>query len=194
VAGARPLVVVVMGRSGTGKSTQARALADALGFEAVSSDRVRKQQAGLPPTERPDAATRARLYTPARTEAVYAALRERAVARAAEGEGIILDATYSARAERDALRHALAEANVPHVMVELTAPEDALEDRLAARDAEGDDVVSDARASDLPMLLARYEAPDALEDARHVRIPTTEADPDATTEAVLRALVRMTDG
>jgi hypothetical protein len=36
--------------------------------------------------------------------------------------------------------------------------------------------------------------PDAREDARPVRIPTMAADPEATTEAVLRALVRLAEG
>jgi hypothetical protein len=191
VAGAAPLVVVVMGRPGTGKSTQAEAVADALGFAVVSSDRVRKQRAGVPLTERPDAATRERLYDRSMSDAVYGHLRATALERAEAGDGTVLDATYSRRARRDALRTALADAGVPYAVVELTADAATLRDRLAAR--TDDALVSDARAEDFSMLDARYEPPDALEDARHVRVPTTADDPEATTEAVLRALVRLAD-
>ena len=133
VAGAAPLVVAVMGRPGTGKSTQAEALAAALGVEVVASDRVRKEMAGVPLTERPDAATRERFYDPSMSDAVYAHLRTTALDRAAAGEGTVLDATYSRRTHRDALRTALADAGVRCAFVELTADDATLKGRLEPR-------------------------------------------------------------
>jgi predicted kinase len=56
------MLVVVCGLQGTGKSTLARRLAEASGFAVLSSDRIRKQLAGLPPTHDPRAPPW--LYTP----------------------------------------------------------------------------------------------------------------------------------
>lgn len=51
-AGSQPLVLVVMGRIASGKSTLARTLAAELGWPIYSSDRLRKQLAGVPLYER----------------------------------------------------------------------------------------------------------------------------------------------
>lgn len=193
VAGAAPLVVVVMGRPGTGKSTQAAALADALGWAHVASDRVRKEQAGVPLHERPDEATRADLYSDDHTAQTYATLHRRARERGAAHQGTVLDATYSGRHHRDRLRETLRAAGVSYAFVELTASDETLRTRLAARDGDGAAPVSDARLEDFDVLTSRYEAPDALEDARHVRVHTDDRSEDATTEAILRTLIRLAD-
>ena len=191
--GSGPAVIAVMGRVGTGKSTQAHALAEALGSEVARSDRVRKQIAGVPPRERPDEATRAGLYSAEMTRKTYAALTDRALEAAEAKRPLVLDATFGKRAHRDALRDALAEADgahrVPHCFVELTAPDDAIKERLGAR--EGTSPLSDARRSDFQMLAEGYEAPTALEDAFHFPACTEEGDPEATTTAILKHLVRL---
>ncbi len=191
VAGAEPLVVVVMGRPGTGKSTQAEAVARALGWPHLASDRIRKTHAGIPLHERPDAATRKRLYADRTTEATYATLRTRALERARRHQSTVLDATFSREAQRDRLRAALRAADVPYVFVEVTAGDAALKKRLRERSAE-DATASDARATDFEMLTDRYEAPNALEDPRHVRI-RTEGAPEQTTLDILKTLIRLAD-
>ncbi len=189
VAGSQPLVVAVMGRAATGKSTLARALADALGWEAVGSDAVRKAAAGVPLFVRGDAAARAALYAPDRTDATYAALTDAALGRATRGLGTVLDATFATRRHRDALRAALAAAGVGHRFVELVAPDDVLRARLSAREgAPGE--ISDARLADFEALAARFEPPTPLEDPDHLTADA-EDDAEACTADVLRHLVRL---
>jgi aminoglycoside phosphotransferase family enzyme/predicted kinase len=190
LAGERPLVVVVFGRSGTGKSTQAAALADATGWAHLSSDRIRKRRAGVPQHRRSTPAERERLYTDRLTDLTYRTLQQRAVERGRAHRGTVLDATYSAPARRDALRTALRAADVPYAFVELTAPDDVLRGRLSDRNATSAHA-SDARADDFEDLSARYEAPTALESPFHVRVDTEDA-PDDTTLAILKALIRLT--
>ncbi len=191
VAGSEPLVVVVMGRPGTGKSTQAEALARALGWPHLASDRIRKMHAGVPLHGRADAETRERLYTDALTDATYATLRTRARQRARRHLGTVLDATFSRVGQREQLRTALRAADVPYAFVELTAEDDVLKRRLRRRSTE-EATASDARASDFEMLTERYAAPDALEDPRHIRIGT-EGAPEQTTLEILKTLIRMAD-
>jgi predicted kinase len=191
VAGSAPLVVVVFGRSGTGKSTQAAALARALGWPHVASDRVRKTLAGVPLHQRTRGSAREALYSDAMTERTYETLRTRALERGLENGGTVLDATYSDPARRDALRETFREADVPYAFVELTAPDAVLRDRLDARTAEHA-TASDARAEDFGFLDSRYDAPTALEDARHLRVDT-ERSPEETTLAILKTLIRLND-
>ena len=189
VAGSHPVVIAVMGRVGTGKSTQAETLAEALGWEAINSDHVRKQQAGVPLHERGDDATRDRLYTQEMTEATYEALFDAATERAENGQSTVLDATFSRRRHRDALRERLQAADVPYVFVELVANDATLKRRLRARE-QADGIVSDARLEDFEMLIRRYEAPNALEDARHIQVRSDD-DPETTTLEMLKHLVRL---
>ena len=184
--GAEPLVVVIFGRAGTGKSTQASALAAHL-----SSDEIRKTRAGVPLHQRTDAEMRDRLYSNHMTDLTYRTLQQRAVARGREYKGTILDATYSSPKRREDLRVALRSANIPYAFVELTASDEELRDRLSARDADSAQA-SDAREEDLEMLSRRYQAPNALEDPFHVRVPTDDTESN-TTLTLLKTLIRLND-
>ncbi len=190
-SGGEPLVIVVMGRPGTGKSTQAAAVADALGWAQIASDPTRKRLAGVPLDQRADAETRERLYTDAMSEKTYAALCEQAVERGRDGAGTVLDATYGSPDHRERLRSALRAANLPHAFVELMASDEALRERLADR-SDGAPTASDARLEDFDELTSRHRAPDALEDPRHVRV-SAELPPEETTRELLKSLIRLHD-
>lgn len=192
VAGSQPVVVIVMGRVGTGKSTVAKQVADAVGCRVAASDRIRKEQAGVPAHVRGTERERKELYTAARTEAVYQALEEEALQRAHADRGIVIDATYSRRSHRDALRQALLENDLSYCFIELTASDETLRGRLRTREA-GSPHVSDARLEDFDMLNERYEAPDDLEDAFHVRV-SADASETETVARSLKALVRFDFG
>jgi hypothetical protein len=187
VGGDAPCVIVLMGRVGTGKSTLAQTLAEVLGWDVVSSDRVRKTLAGVPLHRRGPAAERARLYTAASTEQTYAALHKHAVANAYAGRSTLLDATYSRRQHRDALREALNREHIPCVFVEVTASDDVVRTRLAQREQQ-DDLISDARLEDFEMLTARYEAPDPAEDARCFAV-SSETEVKETVLTVLKTII-----
>lgn len=186
VAGSRPAALVVMGRVGTGKSTVARQLADALGWDHISSDVIRKRQAGADPYRRGPEHERAKLYTRERTESTYAMLAESAAARCAQGQGCVLDATYSRRSHRDALREALAGQGTPYCLFEMTASDETLKKRLGARD--GQKVVSDARLEDFDFLASVYDAPDDLEDAYHVPISTEQPVEDTLRQCLIEVI------
>ena len=187
VAGSAPAVFVVMGRVGTGKSTVARRLADAMGWDYLSSDLIRKSQAGTDPYRRGTDEERQKLYSRQRTEETYAEMTRGALARCADGHGCIVDATFSRKLHRDELRAALSRQGIPHCLLEMTAADETLRERLRARD--GAKVVSDARIEDFDFLTSFYEAPDDLEDAHHVRI-STEQPLDRTVEQCLFELIR----
>lgn len=67
-------LVLVSGLPGTGKSTVAQRLADECGAAGLSSDRVRKELAGLCPEELASEDYRTGLHAPEATERVYGEL------------------------------------------------------------------------------------------------------------------------
>jgi aminoglycoside phosphotransferase family enzyme/shikimate kinase len=155
-----PLVVVLCGVAGTGKSTLAGELAQRSGLSHVSSDRVRKALAGLAAGERggPE------LYTPDMTARTYGELAARAGAALAAGGGAILDATFLRRDQRALLR----EVGGRVLWVECTAPEEVLRRRGQTRERAPE------RGSDATwtVVAAQLEAWEPLDDVpaadRHV--------------------------
>jgi len=109
-------IVLVGGFPGTGKSTLATALAGDLGYEVISTDRVRKELAGLDPDTPAPAAFGAGLYAPELVARTYAELMNRAATSVAAGRSVILDGTWTAPAAREqavALAERTSSALVP---------------------------------------------------------------------------------
>ena len=92
VAGSEPMVLAVTGRVGTGKSSLAQVIGRALGAEVFSSDRTRKELAGLEPHVRADTATREEVYSKAMTDRTYETINGRAIEAAR-----ITEAPFSTR-------------------------------------------------------------------------------------------------
>src|SRR5438094_1822224 len=160
VSGSEPLVLVVMGRVGSGKTTVARQLASELNWPLFSSDEIRKTLAGIPPTERTPQERRAEIYSPRMTKQTYRKLVEDGFAALdccsrgrqprphATRAGAILDATFSTRALRKFFRHECKKANVPFQVVELEVDPNEIKTRLKLRDEKTAET-SDAPFEDL---------------------------------------------
>ncbi len=143
-------LVLVAGVVGTGKSTAAEVVADALGGAVIASDRVRKRQAGIAPTERVRGEAQRALYSAAASARAYAGLFDRAAPLLAAGRAAILDATFSRAEERKRALAFAAERGVPALLVETRCAEAEVRARLERRAA------ADTDASDAgPELLAR---------------------------------------
>src|SRR4029453_14522285 len=100
------LVLVVMGRVGTGKTTVAKQLASELDWPVFSSDQIRKMLATAPLQERPPPELRDKMYSERMSEQTYKKLLEQGLAALGAQGGVVLDATFSSRANRKFLRTA----------------------------------------------------------------------------------------
>lgn len=183
----RPLLVLVGGVSGSGKSTVALELLQSLGAIRVRSDVERKRLAGMAVTARPTAQQAQALYGAAMTERTYARLNGIAADLLRAGLNVIVDAAALRRGERDAL-HARAQAvGADFRIVECIAPEAVLRERITRRIAEDRDA-SDATLAVLDLQL-RVREPVAPEEGAL----TLDTDADRATvaqrcEAVAAAL------
>lgn len=152
-----PRLVLVGGLMGVGKSTFARALAEAAGGVVLRSDVVRKELAGLDPAAPSPAAFRQGLYDAAMTARTYAGLRERARRELAAGELVIVDASFMREADRRDFLALAAELGRPAGQIYLHCPVEVTLERLDRRQAEGRDA-SDGRRELLAAQAADYES------------------------------------
>jgi len=163
-------VVAMAGIVGTGKSTVAHALADAVGGVVISSDRVRKQQAALQATAR----GHGELYTEERTARTYSGMLERAEPVVRSGRIAILDATYARAALRRELLRWAAERGLRAFLVESVCAAPVARARLAARAREGRDP-SDAGPELYAQSAAGFEPPLEWPAAARAEIATDSA-------------------
>lgn len=182
------LLVVMTGLSGSGKSTVALQLAQALGAVRVRSDVERKRLFGLAA----DAATGGAIYGAEATARTYARLAD--LARMALGAGVpaIIDAAFLRRAERVRFRALAAELGARHALVGCEAPVGVLRERVAARTARGGDP-SEATVEVLQRQIGWREAPGEDERADLQPIDTS-GSPAAVAEAAQSLARRLLAG
>ncbi|MFE3495079.1 AAA family ATPase [Streptomyces sp. NPDC059175] len=126
-------LTLVGGLPGSGKSTLSGALADRLGVTLLSSDRLRKELAGVPAEESAAAGYGEGLYTPEWTAKTYAALLGRASTLLSAGESVVLDATWSTAGQREAARHMAEHTSADLVALHCEVPGDVSASRLSSR-------------------------------------------------------------
>ncbi|WP_256916323.1 AAA family ATPase [Streptomyces hilarionis] len=126
-------LTVVGGLPGSGKSTLSGALADRLGVTLLSSDRVRKELAGISAEESAAAPYGEGLYTAEWTAKTYAALLDRAAALLSAGESVVLDATWSDAAQREAAQRVAERAGADLVALRCHVADEVSAARLRTR-------------------------------------------------------------
>jgi uncharacterized protein len=182
--GSEPVLLVVMGRIGTGKTTVARQLAREFDWPLFSSDQIRKALSGVPLRVRTAPELRATVYSEQMTKETYQNLLKNGLAAVASHGGVVLDATFSSRTYRDLLRDGCARAHVPLQVIELEADYQEIANRLRARNVTAGEI-SDARLEDLDRLSVAYEPPSELAP-NLIRISTGGAVSDAIGTVLLR--------
>lgn len=152
----RVRLVLVGGVAATGKSTLARTIGHHLRATVLRSDVIRKELAGMAPTERTGDGIGSGLYTAESTEATYRELCRRACELIARGESVVLDATWLSEEHRRTAGEVAASATADLIEIECTADREVLVQRIESRTARGDDA-SDATAAVLDEQLHRRD-------------------------------------
>jgi uncharacterized protein len=189
---AAPALVVVCGKSGTGKSTLARDLHQRTGFAVINSDRVRKHMAGIAPDTRVTTGYNQGIYAADFTRRVYDAMLAEARTTLVAGAGVILDATFKDPADRRAALSAAAQAGVPVLFVECRADDVAVMRRLRDRAARAGEV-SDATVSTWRRQSAEFVPVDEV-PKRNRMVADTSRDAREIVLDVQRALTRVQGG
>jgi aminoglycoside phosphotransferase family enzyme/predicted kinase len=130
---AKPLLVLMSGLSGSGKTWLAGQLAPQLDAFHVRSDIERKRLAGLGPLQSSASPPDAGIYTLQYNELTYARLLQCATHCVRGNASVIVDAANLRRAERTMFADLAKSLQVPIAIVHCTAPLAELKERVAQR-------------------------------------------------------------
>lgn len=135
----RPVLVLMTGFTGTGKSFMAEKLGDRLGIRPVRSDVMRKEMLGLSPATHHLDKCGEGIYTPSATELTYKALLDRAQNGLCRGDSVILDATFLRSSHRRAAQELARRFGATFRLVQCVAPDEVIPLRIEQRLASGTD-------------------------------------------------------
>ncbi|WP_081258548.1 AAA family ATPase [Mycobacterium kansasii] len=140
-------LALVGGNPGTGKSTVARALAERVGAQVISTDDVRRQLREWGAIAGESGVLDAGLYSPRNVTAVYEVALRRARLSLANGRPVILDGTWRDPQLRAQAHRLAAEAHSPLVELLCTAPVDTAADRVRTRQPGNSDATPQIAAT-----------------------------------------------
>jgi aminoglycoside phosphotransferase family enzyme/predicted kinase len=140
----RPVLVLVTGITGTGKSTVARELARRWDFSYISSDETRKALAGIGTEEHRYEEFGQGIYSAEFSQRTYESMFQQAEEQLKEGRPVVLDGTFRRSAERSGAIAAARKLGLEAWIVECQLPDDTARQRLEQRREEGTSV-SDGR-------------------------------------------------
>lgn len=175
-----PQVVVVMGASGTGKTTLAEQLGEALGATILSTDTIRRDVLGPPSAGSEIGKGR---YCKENVNRVYDEVLRRARKALAGSESIILDGTFREAGLRDHVRRIATNAGAEVAFVLCQCDPALAEERITRRRASG---TSDSEAPPelhAHQLAAFEDMPDAEGNDIHP-VDTATQTPEEVTRLV----------
>lgn len=157
----KPTLWVLFGPIAGGKSSLARELGHRLNVVPLNSDRVRKQLAGLQPTDKRPEAFGQGIYSSEFSRHTYARLFEEAEASLKRGKSVILDASFSSKSYRKEAISLAERLEVPYCFVYCYCSETETKARLARR-AKNAEAVSDGRWEIFLEQAKNFEPPDEI--------------------------------
>ena len=176
-----PLLILMRGVSGSGKSTVARELAAHFPAIHVRSDVERKRLFGLAPLAQSKSGLGNGQYTAGATQRTYDRLKEIAQTVSDAGFTVVLDATFLKQSQRAMFE----EMGKPFLILACEAPIEVLRARVAQRHA----AKTDAAEADLAVLekqLATHEALSETERAHTIMLDTLQPIAGSTLAAQVR--------
>jgi len=156
-----PLLVLMHGLAGSGKTTASTRLAEGLGAVRVRSDVERKRLHGMAAAERSGSGLAEGLYTPDKSRRTYAHLAVLAHEVLAAGFPVVVDAAALTLEQRERFRRVARAAGADFEIASCIAPEASLRERVAARQS----AASDASEAGLAVLALQRAAIEPLTDA-----------------------------
>jgi predicted kinase len=178
------VLFVFFGMIATGKSTLAQAWARHKQLRSYNSDLVRKELAGISPTDSRRQTIDAGIYSRDFSRKTYRALLERAEAALQQGESVILDASYQFARDRKDLKALAKNLNCQVYFILCQCSELEMKRRMDER-AQDPAAVSDGRWEIYLEQKKRFEPPDELAAPELIIIDT-----QAPLEDLLEKLAR----
>jgi uncharacterized protein len=174
-APARPVLILMHGASGSGKSWLSERLVPALRAVRVRSDLERKRLAGMGSTGSAPARVREGIYAPEFSHRTYARLAECAESALRAGLSVIVDAAFLDTTDRRLFRALAARLHVACAIVSCEADPITLAQRVDDRTREHKDA-SDASLAVLDAQLREFEPFEPAEEPLTIHVATGDSD------------------
>jgi len=168
----KPMLVVMFGLSGTGKSKTADFLQADMRFELIRSDVIRKEILGINPQEHRYANFGEGIYSSETTRKTYDELFRRAEQLLAEKRSVVLDASFLNRGERDGARKIAEKNGADFLIIETHCDDSLVKTRLMKRMKKK--AVSDATIPVYEKQKEVAEFPDEIDRGHIMRLDTSE--------------------
>ncbi|MDH3646876.1 MAG: AAA family ATPase [Gammaproteobacteria bacterium] len=186
----RPVVILTMGASGSGKTWLTTRLCSALPAIRIRSDIERKRLHGIDAAQHSGADVEQGIYSTAATREVYEYLRDRTRDLLAANLDVIVDATFLKSAQRELFVDLTRDAGCALIILECHADEAVLRDRVLQRERDGVDA-SEANRAVLEYQQTLAEPLSSAEQALTIFIDTSQnADPLRVAGDIWRKLGR----
>lgn len=163
----QPVLLIIGGLSGTGKSTLARSLASELGIDILSTDSIRQQLLGPSPTP---AGYGQGHYDPQQRTKVYQQLASRAQQQLSHWLSLIVDGTFLTHAQREQMFELARQHGAAALFVECHCDRATAIARITRRAAEGKSD-SEARGEFYDLQASQWTPPTI--DQPHAKVDTT---------------------
>lgn len=155
---ASPVLIILHGLSGSGKSWLAEQLLESYGAIQVRSDVERKRLLGLAAQAKTKSAIGQDAYSADMTAQTYQRLLELANLILQAGPSVIVDATFLKATQRDQFQQLAQTLGIPYVILDLQASEDTLRSRIMKRAEQA----KDASEATLEVLQYQIKTDDAI--------------------------------
>lgn len=168
-----PMLMLMHGVSGTGKTTVSTEVVKALGAVRVRSDVERKRIHAEQCEKVVGQGISESLYAPAMTQTTYNRLWDLASTMLQAGYPVVVDATFLEGNQRQSFIGLAYERHVPVVILDVWAPDDVLAERIARRSKQRTDA-SDATIGVLEQQKVKEEPLTEVERHSAIRLDSTD--------------------
>ncbi|MEF8847709.1 MAG: nucleoside monophosphate kinase [Candidatus Thermoplasmatota archaeon] len=132
----KPVLFLVGGMTGTGKTTLAKKISVDYNAEKISSDIIRKKIVGVDKYERHHEEINKGIYTPNITDKTYHEMNKIALEKIKERKNVVLDATFKNKEKRDKVRKLAEKEKIIFIPIECICPEETVKKWLKKRKKE----------------------------------------------------------
>lgn len=182
----QPVLMVTAGLMGSGKSYQAKRLAQRLGAEIIRMDMLRKELFNIQPTERQYENFGSGIYTDEISSLVYAKALEWAEQSIKNGKAVMIDASFKRHDQRQKAFNLAKNLHVPFYILECVCPDEITKKRLEQRAVKKDNI-SDGRWE---LFQKQRDDFDSIRDipANHLFRIDTSVHPEITRRHIIRKI------
>ena len=166
-----PVLYVFFGMIATGKSTIALAWAKHKQLHCFNSDRIRKELAGINPTDSQRESVDSGIYTNVFSQKTYKALLDEAEIKLKQGESVIIDASYQYAHDRQDVTELAKNLDSQVYFILCQCPEIEMKRRMNLREKDPA-AVSDGRWEIYLKQEKRFQSPDELSASELIILDT----------------------